>query len=79
MIVTYYSHDDGRLYTSAKKFILKYNLGRPVAGNFFLADYDKRVDETYAGYGPLQQYIQDAIDRAAEERENRRKPFLQVE
>lgn len=68
-------HSDGRLYKSIRKFALKCNLGQAVAGNFFEVSYDPRVDKTFslAEYGPFQLYIQDAIERAAAEREQKRR------
>ena len=38
---------EGRSKWSAQKFVTKYNLGRPVAGNFFQAKYDDYVPKLY--------------------------------
>jgi len=35
-----------RFYTSNKKFAVQYDLGEPVAGNFYLCHYDSRVEQT---------------------------------
>ncbi len=38
----------GRNNTSTRTFVNKYNLGAPVAGNFYLAEYDDYVPVLYA-------------------------------
>lgn len=42
---------DKREKFSAKKFAKKYNLGHPVAANFFQAEYDSYVDTLYKQLG----------------------------
>lgn len=39
---------NGRNNTSTRQLITKYNLGKPVAGNFFQAEYDNFVPKLYA-------------------------------
>lgn len=39
---------ENRLNTSAKKLITKYNLGNPIAGNFYIAQYDDYVPLLHA-------------------------------
>lgn len=75
--LSYYCRQvEGRLYTTAKKFIRKYNLGVPLAGNFYLCSYDRRTDETFAAFDPLPLYVQNAFELAAAEREQQQKnPF----
>ena len=38
----------GRNNTKAATFVTKYNLGRPVAGNFYQAEWDDYVPKLYA-------------------------------
>ncbi|XP_049879011.1 protein D3-like [Pectinophora gossypiella] len=42
---------DGRAAFSTKKFAEKYNLGNPVAGNFYRAQFDDYVPLLYKGLG----------------------------
>ncbi|KAI5635703.1 phosphatidylethanolamine-binding protein domain-containing protein [Phthorimaea operculella] len=42
---------DGRAGFSTKKFAEKYNLGVPVAGNFYRAQFDDYVPQLYKGLG----------------------------
>lgn len=50
-----------------QKFAIKYDLGRPVCGNFFLTEWDERVDKTFAGLDrPFPAYISRAIAQADE-------------
>ena len=37
----------GRSNTKVRDLIHKYNLGEPVAGNFYLAEWDSYVPEVY--------------------------------
>ena len=39
---------DGRNNTSTRALVSKYNLGVPVAGNFFMAEWDDYVPKLYA-------------------------------
>lgn len=66
------SQVEGILYTTAKKFILKYNLGRPLAGNFYLCEYDWQSNITLAKLGPIPEYAQNAFTLAALEREQKK-------
>lgn len=50
-VVSFYVHahfreTNHRFYTSNKKFAVQYDLGEPVAGNFYLVSHDSRVDQT---------------------------------
>lgn len=68
--ISYCSEVEGRLYTTAKKFVLKYSLGRPVAGNFHLCEYDWRTDVSFAAFGTLPEYVQNAfVDAGLGQRE----------
>ncbi|XP_018568605.1 protein D3-like [Anoplophora glabripennis] len=42
---------EGRPKFSVRKFTEKYSLGRPVAGNFFMAEYDNYVPELFKQLG----------------------------
>ena len=42
---------DGRGGTKARDFITKYNLGNPIAGNFFQAEWDDYVPKLYEKLG----------------------------
>lgn len=42
---------DGRANFSIRKFAEKYNLGKPIAGNFFVAEFDSYVPELYRKLG----------------------------
>lgn len=45
-----------------QKFAIKYDLGRPVCGNFFLCEWDPRVDKTFETLDrPFPAYISRAI------------------
>lgn len=61
-----FSAVDGRLYTSVREFALKYDLGKPVAGNFCLIEYEKEAfDINYAKIDkPFPLYIRRAIDES---------------
>ena len=41
----------GRGGTKARDFIAKYNLGNPIAGNFFQAEWDDYVPKLYEKLG----------------------------
>lgn len=63
-----FSELDGRLYTTLKKLVLKYDLGRPIAGNFYYCEYDARVDETFKTFGPNPDYVDRAISQTSLQR-----------
>lgn len=60
---------EGRAYTTAIKFIRKYDLGRAKAGNFFLGEHDWRTDTTFAALEPLPEYVHNAIKQVALKRD----------
>lgn len=60
-----------------KKFAIKYELGDPYAGNFFLCEYDGRTNETLNAMDYMPEYVERAISRAAYERASKRKPYFQ--
>lgn len=45
------TNDEGRACFSIRKFAQKYNLGQPVAGNFYQAEYDDYVPILYKQLG----------------------------
>lgn len=52
------SEVEHRFYTTMQKFALKYSLGRAICGNFFRAEWDESVDQTFEGLKqPLPAYI----------------------
>lgn len=59
-----FSTTNGRTYTSVRRFALKYSLGNPVAGNFYLCSWDPRSDVTLAAFGTFPEYIQRAFTEA---------------
>lgn len=56
----------GRVYSSIREFALKYDLGKPVAGNFCLIDYEKEpFDINYAKLDqPFPLYVRRAIEES---------------
>ncbi len=38
----------GRQRFNTREFLKKYNLGKPLAGNFFRAEYDEQVPKNWA-------------------------------
>lgn len=46
---------DHRFHFNTRKFANKYNLGDPIAGNFFEAQWDKYVDERNENIAKLQE------------------------
>lgn len=67
---------EGRPYTSMKKFALKYDLGDPIAGNFFLCEYDIRSNETLAKIEYFPEYANRAISQYVSERDTNRGSVL---
>lgn len=63
---------EGRPYTSLKKFALKYDLGPPIAGNFFLCEHDARSDETLDTIEYFPEYVERAIAQASYDRSQKR-------
>lgn len=55
-----------------QKFAIKYGLGRPVCGNFFLSEWDSCVDETFADLKkPFPAYFERALDEEDDDNKNR--------
>lgn len=50
-IINFYRSGDGRGQFSIRKFAAKYNLGQPVAGNFYQAEWDDYVPILYKQLG----------------------------